>query len=313
MALCMLFTSASILAAEPAYLPPSVSSHDVHADAIGETFRIQVALPVRKADGSEKFPVLYATDVDGLFGLAEISQMMQLGGDVPRFIVVGIGYPVSSLVEAIVIRWRELTPTAGEKLARPLPEGVSRPPFKGLLIPARESGGARAFLNFLERSVFPLIDKTYPTLPHDRAYWGDSLGGLFGLYVLFDRPETFQRYIIGSPSIWWDSEWVMKQADGYIASHADLDATVFMGVGALEESLAASRSRMVSNVLALEQKLARAEFPSLHLSTHLFPDETHTSVVYMSFARGIKAVYGPAKVSFMEEARKAAIQPGASP
>jgi hypothetical protein len=97
--------------------------------------------------------------------------------------------------------------------------------------------------------LMPFINANYPTDPADRAYLGHSRGGLFGLYTLFTKPDTFTRYIIGSPTIWEDDEGVLKLATDYVKTHDGLSATVFIGVGALEED---ARDRMVTNVLRLE-------------------------------------------------------------
>jgi predicted alpha/beta superfamily hydrolase len=112
--------------------------------------------------------------------------------------------------------------------------------------------------------LIPFIDSRYPTDLKNRAYWGDSLGGLFGCYVLFTRPDTFNRYIIGSPSAWWANEDVMKLAERYVTTHGDLAATVFLGVGGLEieESPDNAQSRMVTNVLRLESCFGPRSFPA---------------------------------------------------
>src|SRR5580698_1485477 len=48
---------------------------------------------MRRADASERFPVVYATDSDDLFGgLATMANALQVHGETPRFILVGIGY-----------------------------------------------------------------------------------------------------------------------------------------------------------------------------------------------------------------------------
>ena len=83
-----------------------------------------------------------------------------------------------------------------------------------------------------------------------------------------------------------------EQVDGEIASHVDLDATVFMGVGALGKP-GGVESGTASDVLALEQKLLPAGFSSLHLSRrmHLFPDEMQTRRRSMSFAAASRRVW----------------------
>ena len=166
-------------------------------------------------------------------------------------------------------------------------------PIEGALTPAVASGGAPKFLAFIRDELMPFIDARYPTNPRDRVYWGDSLGGLFGCYVLFTRPDTFNRYIIGSPSIWWADEDVLKLAEGYTRSHTDLAANVFIGIGGLEETGPIASFRMVTNVFRLETMLRAKKYPGLQLSTRVFPDESHTTVPGMSLVRGLVSVFGP--------------------
>jgi predicted alpha/beta superfamily hydrolase len=55
------------------------------------------------------------------------------------------------------------------------------------------SGGAPAFLDFLEHELIPFIDRTYRTNTSDRGLLGHSLGGLFALYALEQRPRCFSE------------------------------------------------------------------------------------------------------------------------
>jgi predicted alpha/beta superfamily hydrolase len=211
-------------------------------------------------------------------------RLMMLG-DVPRFIAVGIGYPAaSSIMQGLVIRARDLTPVVAKA------DVGGGFPIAGALRPAVESGGAAKFLAFIRDELIPFIDAKYPTNPKDRIYWGDSLGGLFGTYVLFTKPETFNRYILGSPSLWWADEDAIRLGEEYLKTHDDLAANVFIGVGGLEEQ---GKFRMVTNVLRLERMLRAKKLPGLTLTTRIFPDETHTTVAPMNFIRGLVSVLGP--------------------
>jgi predicted alpha/beta superfamily hydrolase len=100
-------------------------------------------------------------------------------------------------------------------------------PIANMVKPSVATGGADKFLAFLTDELMPVIDKRFPTDPKDRGYWGDSLGGLFGTWVLFTKPQTFNRYILGSSSFWWAKEDVMTVAEKYLATHDDLRANVF--------------------------------------------------------------------------------------
>ena len=208
------------------------------------------------------------------------------------------------LMQAFAMRTRDLTPVEATEVP-----GSARMPIAGLLKPTIATGGGPRFLEFIRDELIPFIDARYPTNPKDRGYWGDSLGGLFGCYVLFTKPDTFNRYIIGSPTVSWADENVMKLAEGYVNSRDDLAATVFLGVGGLEEEGPdAARYRTVTNVLRLEKLLRAKKLPGLQLTTHVFPDETHITVAYMNLIRGLVAVYGrPALGQTLMERHKAAM------
>jgi predicted alpha/beta superfamily hydrolase len=229
---------------------------------------------------------------------------------VPRFITVGIGYPADNAMGGMYLRARDLTPTQHDT-----PEVSMSWPFEVPEVESgKKSGGAAEFLQFIRSELIPFIDANYPTVVGDRGYFGDSLGGLFGLYVLFNQPDTFGRYVIGSPSAWWDDEVIFEHAERFLQSGRPLAARVFMAVGALEEVGAqGAKYRMVTNVYRLEKMLDGAGLKGLELSTYTFPDESHTSVIGMNYVRGIKAVYDTPQPSFLEAfMAKAAAEAGES-
>lgn len=277
--------AAAPAAAQPEVRVPAVETHRLYSKAVGDSFSVQVLLPPMIPGETTRFPVVYMTDVNHGFIVDPDEFRLMMLTDVPRFIAVGIGY-APSLLQALNIRTRDLTQV-------PVPMDVASTlgvPFAGQLKSTVTSGGAAQFLAFIRDELMPYIDARYPTDPKERGYWGDSLGGLFGCYVLFNRPETFNRYVIGSPSIWWGGDDILKAAEAYGKTHGDLPADVFIGVGGLEELI--PTAKMVTNVLRLERMLRAKNYPSLHLTTRVFPDETHTTVAPMNLIRGLVAVYG---------------------
>ncbi|MHB1327034.1 MAG: alpha/beta hydrolase [Gemmatimonadales bacterium] len=281
---------------------PQVEVHTMMSKAVGDSFEIRVALPPMMPGETTRFPVVYLTDSHGAFIISEDAMRLMMMGDVPRFIAVGIGNAgANGIFQALDIRTRDLTP-----VTVPGWGGIGIP-VEGKLTPKVMSGGADKFLAFIRSELIPYIDGKYPTDPKDRVYFGDSLGGLFGCYVLFTAPDTFNRYIIGSPSLWWGGESTFKLAEDYAKTHKDLAATVFLGVGGLEELPPAAASRMVTNTLRLERELRAKKYPSLELSSRVFPDESHTTVAPMNLIRGLVAVFGAPAEGLME--RLAASRP----
>ncbi len=266
---------------------PPIEVHTMISKEVGDSFEIRVARPPMLPGETGRFPVVYLTDSHGAFIVSEDALRLMMISDVPRFIAVGIGNAgASGIFQALEIRTRDLTPDAV-----PAWGGIGIPVI-GLIKPTVASGGADKFLAFIRNELIPFIDSKYPTDPRDRAYFGDSLGGLFGCYVLFTAPDTFKRYIIGSPSLWWADESTFKLEESYAKSHGDLAATVFLGVGGLEELPPMAASRMVTNTLRLERALRARKYRSLELTSRVFSDESHTTVAPMNLIRGLVAVFG---------------------
>ena len=271
--------TAPVEQAAPADAIPPVSiagsfRHVVRSEAIGQDFLIDVVVPPAGED--EKLPVVYVTDGNLNTPLmASAGRWMQFGGELPAVIIVGIGYPTSEAAEIVALRMRELTPTATTFPGSEAPSG----------------GGAAAFLDFIEQDLKPFIEASYAADPNDSTLAGFSLGGLFTLYGLFNRTDDYQRYIAGSPSIWWDDAMLFGEEAAYAERATELDVDLFMSVGSLEESGPASTAKMVTNVQRMAEVLRERGYPNLRLSDYIFEQETHLSVIPATLSRGLREVF----------------------
>ncbi|HEY0784936.1 MAG TPA: alpha/beta hydrolase-fold protein [Acidobacteriaceae bacterium] len=62
-------------------------------------------------------------------------------------------------------------------------------------------GGAEGFHRFLTEELSPLIVQSFGANPGNQSPMGYSFGGLYALHVLFEHPDSYRSYVIGSPSI----------------------------------------------------------------------------------------------------------------
>ncbi len=251
---------------------PGTETWTMVAKSNGQEYRIFVKVP--KGHENTPLPVIYLTDGNGNFPLLP-TLCDQLVGDsyMKPTMIVGIGYLFDEYDEYKDLRARDFTHT---RLAANSP-GQSEFPAG--------TGGAQKFLDFIVEELKPVIDSKYKTLPNDSTLLGHSFGGLFTLYALFQETSPFQRYVIGSPAIWWDNQHILNQMTTFCESHSDLPARVFIGVGDQEDS-----SYMVAPFQALVEKLTSYKFPHLQLTQKLFEDETHLSVIPFFIGRGLRAV-----------------------
>ncbi len=248
---------------------------------VDQEYQIYVALPFSYADSDEIYPVLYVLDANALFGMVtETVRLLQLGGQFPELLTVGIGYPVNRYIETLALRTRDTTPTEDNESLQEFLKSVQIP------LESHGTGGAPDFLRFIREELMPFIHSNYRINPDDQTIAGGSAGGRFALYTLFHYPNTFNRYIVGSPAIEWDESVTFEYEASYAADNSDLPAQVFMSVGAAESDF------MITNMEQMAKALRDRNYPSLELTTHVFEDETHLSVWPATFSRGLRAVFG---------------------
>lgn len=275
------------LAAPAAYLAGTESR--LVTSRVGRTYQVSVALPRGYESTDASYPVLYALDANGEFGIVvETARMLQLGGLVPELVIVGIGYPVGHYFDAAGPRTLDLTPTHDPDLEAlwvsrmpgwPLPEG---------------SGGGADFLAFLSEELIPLVESEYRTDPRDRALLGHSLGGLFAFYALLHGEGIFHRFISASPFLAWDDRVIFEHEAAYAAAHDELPARVFFSVGMLEPDGLPDEDPWggyITNLRDLIRVLSGRGYADFEWTVEYFEDETHTSVLPGAVSRGLRHIY----------------------
>jgi|SRR5579871_901279 len=281
--------------AKSSYVPP-VATHLITSRVIAQTFQVQVMQPLMHKEVADRFPVLYLTDANLAFDFAKsIAHSLQSIGQVGRFILVGIGYPSDNPFAGDILRCRDLTASSWPEFPD-LPRESDIEGVPGIDTREPAWGGAGAFLQFIRHELIPKIDDAYPSIVGDRAYFGHSLGGSFGLHILFNEPDLFTRYALSSPGISHaGDDFYLREAERYIASGRRLDATVFMSVGGEEEfEPLFAKTQMVSSFYRLAGLLQRANIAGLKLLPQVFPSETHLGVWPVAFSHAIQTLFGPA-------------------
>ncbi|HEX5614928.1 MAG TPA: alpha/beta hydrolase-fold protein [Acidimicrobiia bacterium] len=268
--------------------------HSLRSEHVGDDFKIFVGHCGRSTDRA--LPVLYLTDANGFFGATvDAVRSMQLSRLLPPLLVVGIGYPRGTLADTVDLRARDLTPTTDDAFARVYPSDTG-------------TGGASRFLAFIRDELMPWVASNYRIDAHDATYFGHSLGGLFGTYAMLTEPTTFTRYIVASPSYWWDRETIFRLEDEYAATNDDLPARAFFGIGADEDH--AGRITEATNMPDAERAIAQKYsfdmveqmqrfvarvtsrgYRNLDATTRVFADEFHCTVAPLVLSRGLRSLF----------------------
>ncbi|MFL0555351.1 alpha/beta hydrolase [Paenibacillus barengoltzii] len=229
------------------------------------------------------FPVIYMLDANACFGaMTEAVRMHSRGPHrLETTVVVGIGYEGEQPF-ATERRFYDYTIQAA---ADELPERKIDAPWP-------ETGGAEHFLKFIEEELKPAIEREVPINQQRQTLFGHSLGGWFALYTLFMKPDAFQVYAAGSPSIWWKNHYLLPVAKRWLSdreftqTQPQSPLTIFFGVGSLE------KPHMIQDAKALSEFLGNGS-PDLDSKFYLYEEETHLSVIFPFISRIIRSILKP--------------------
>ena len=233
-------------------------------------YRILIAAPTDEppADG---YTVIYALDGDALF--PTLAEAVKLQTRKPKgydpILVIGIGYPSKEPFD-MERRCHDFTLPVSEEHLPPRPDGTPWPP----------NGKANEFLDFIEHELMPTVEKEWTINKKKQAIVGHSLGGLFTLYALCARPHLFSHVVVGSPSVWWANNAVLKEIDRFAeawSSQHTIHLLLTIGANELPDMLegadqAAERMKQISG-------------KNIHTTYVKFDEEDHVSVLPCMLSR----------------------------
>ncbi|KAF1678249.1 ferri-bacillibactin esterase BesA [Bacillus sp. SKDU12] len=230
------------------------------------------------------YPVIYLLDANSIFGtMAEAVRIQgrrpEKTGVIPA-VIVGIGYETAEPFSSA--RHRDFTmPTAQSKLPK-RPDGKAWP----------EHGGAEGFFRFIEEKLKPQIERDYPIDRNRQTIFGHSLGGLFVLQVLLSKPNAFQTYVAGSPSIHWNKPFILEKAD-HFASHFKKHSQPINLLLAAGEWERHHKSGMNDNARELYERLGALSEYGVRADFCEFSEEGHISVLPVLVSRALRFALHP--------------------
>ena len=168
------------------------STFEIDAPQLQTKKKIWVYLPLNYEKSNKKYPVIYMHDAQNLFE-AETSYAGEWNIDETldslkaKVIVIGIEHGNEKRID-------ELTSYKNEKYG---------------------GGNANAYLEFIVKTVKPLIDTTYRTKTNAKntAIWGSSLGGLVSFYAALQYPEVFGKVGCFSPAFWINKKEIFQKME----------------------------------------------------------------------------------------------------
>lgn len=242
---------------------------EIHSDILNEQRPLIIGKPSSYESGEESYPVLILLDGDAHFHhTTAVLKFLAANGLIPEMLVVAV--PNTD-------RSRDLTYPSENALEK-------------AQLPTH--GGAENFLGFISDELLPWVDQNYRTHPY-RILVGHSLGGLFAITTLVTRPEVFNGYIAISPSLQWNNQATVAQAEAFFDATEELQADLYMTAGN-EGGTLLGGTRKLSGVLD-EKAPAKFRWDFNHLG-----EESHGSVPLRSTYLGLEAIFSDWDLSLTE-------------
>lgn len=245
---------------------------EIQSKELGEKRILNIYLPDGyKPEDATKYPVIYLLDGSADEDFIHIAGLVQFNSfewinQVPKSIVVGI---------ATVDRRRDFTfPTTIEKDQKKFPT----------------TGHSDKFIAFIEKELQPFIDKKYKTTD-SKTIIGQSLGGLLETEILLKKPTLFNKYVIVSPSIWWNNGSILNLDSPIFQENFTQQTDIYIAVG--KEGLTPTEIPRVMEVDAnlLAEKIKATKSKNIKVYFDYFPEENHATILHPAVSNSFRFFY----------------------
>lgn len=245
---------------------------EINSSELAEKRTLNIYLPAgySRADSS-RYPVIYLLDGSADEDFIHVAGLVQFNNfpwinRIPESIVVGI---------ANINRKRDFTyPSSIEE---------DKKQFPG-------TGHSEKFIAFIEKELQPFIAKEYK-VNDSKMIIGQSLGGLLATEILMKKPELFNKYVIISPSLWWDNGSLFKQNPAMLSESFSQNTGIYIGVG--KEGLSPGNTPHVMEVDAnlLAEKLKAGKSKTVQVHFDYLPDEDHATITHQAIFNAFRLLY----------------------
>jgi len=263
----------------PSYLLARTEVHPLRASALQRDYQLFVSLPAGyESESQRRYPVLFTADAD--YGFPLLRSIAKRVGDHGRglqdFILVGLSYAQGD--SPTLSRNRDYTP---------VPRPGSATPY----------GEAEPYRRYLAEQVLPYVARNFRADMGQASFLGHSYGALLGCHILLTSPGLFQRYILSSPSLWYEDHLMFKRARARLAAKGELPAEVLLLAGALERPRGAREEGddIAGDIRRFEMLLKAVRPPGLRVQSQVIADEDHLSVAPSAYTRGLRWALAPGR------------------
>ena len=249
-----------------------------------QKYQLKVTLPSDYKE-SEPYQTLYYLDawwlsesVLGAYALLHISRQVN------SIILVGISLDGDEK-DWNIQRTLDFTPSPYdiEKMGFEMKAGREE---KGIALKKQNTGGADEFIEFLEIGIFPFMEDKYPNVEKRRGVLGHSYGGLFGFYVMQQKPTLFSDFILISPSLWWNKSELVREETFSKFMAEESRFNLHLTYGGMESNL------IIRSNEAMDKLINGLEKDALSYQFKPFETANHNSILPQAIYEGLLFTYG---------------------
>lgn len=256
----------------------SKNSFDIKSSYTKDSYNIEVFYPA-DFDSSKSYPVVYCLDWRAYEGLiVNTYGLLEYSNQVEPLVLVGISNS-GGWATYFADRARDFTPVHIPELDV---ESLKPESNSGI------TGGGESFLLFLKQELIPEVEKLLNEKPGKRGIVGYSYGGLFATTVLTIDPGLFQKYLIGSPSLWYDDFKIVENLGKKGGSNITNGTSIHLSVGELEGG------NQLKGYGALSDAIMNID-KDISTKSEIIQDEGHSTAVVISYLKGIRYLYQSGK------------------
>ena len=142
-------------------------------------------------------------------------------------------------------------------------------------------GQAENHLDFIRNDVIKYVENNYQAAPDNRSYFGYSMSGNFGAYVLLTKPNTFKNYILGSSTHLMDKSFIYENESIISQMQKDVNANVYIAIGTLDNE------KTIQQAKGLDSFLKGKDYPNITSKLELIEGFDHSSAFPMISIRSM--------------------------
>lgn len=230
----------------------------------GLTHQLIISLPDSyAAQPNKSYPVVYYLDAYWDFPLLFATYgNLRYDRAIPEAILVGLSVPKDTVINSYRARYFTAEINPQEKAP---------------------TGDAAILYKHLSEDIIPYVDTHFRTIAsaQGRVLAGQSKGGVFALYSLYQKPSIFQRFIAINPAVSGNQNVLNTLDREQARQFKSLPARVFISHGSVEYT------PFRDPIISFKKQLQKRHYSGLMLRNQMLDGMGHTGGKGEAYSKGL--------------------------